>query len=92
VITEVAELPDDFKKALSSGKLVYGIKSVLKEIKKGNVKKVIIASNIPSNYLDDLKRYSEISNFEIIKYKGTNMELGVLCKRAHSVLAAAIVK
>ena len=88
----ISELPSEFIKALESEKIIFGTKSVLQAVKLGTAEKVIFASNMSKNLVDDLEHYAKLSNTKLEKFKGTNEELGVKCKRAHSVLAVALLK
>ena len=56
------------------------------------VEKVLYASNIPKDMMDDLEHYAGLSEVVLQKFKGTNQELGVICKRALSILVVALLK
>jgi len=76
------------KMVLKTGNYKVGSKNTLKALKKGEAKAVIVASNCPSDVLEEIKNY----NVKILVYKGTNMELGAFCGKPFSVAAMAITE
>ncbi len=88
----ISDLPQEFKKAIGTKNLIFGSKSVVKALKLGKIGKVIFASNAPESLKKDLEYYAKLSNTELNEFKGSNKELGVKCKRAHSVLVVALLK
>lgn len=83
---------DDIKKLLTSKKLLIGKDEVLKNIKKGLVHKVYVASNCPGELMGDLKRYLSISSFELLETKVPNDELGTVCKKPFSIAVIGVMK
>lgn len=88
----ITEIPKEFEKALDSKKVVFGLKKVTEMIQSKNAEMVVFAANSPEDVAKNLEKISEISSTPIKKYAGTNAELGIKLKRAHSVMVAAIVK
>lgn len=92
MIDDIIDLPEDFKKAIKSKNLIFGTKTVVNALRLGKIEKLLYASNIPEDLLRDLERYAKNSNAKLEKFSGTNDELGVKCKRSHSILAVALLK
>jgi len=90
MITEAFE--KELKEAIESNNVMFGVKETLKEIKTGNAKKVVVASNIPENLKEDIEHYAKLSKVPVEYFEGDNMELGTKCKRSHSVLTLTILK
>lgn len=88
----ISELPKELEKELVSGRVIFGTKSVFKALKLGNAKLVIFAANTPTDIIEDLKHYAKLSNAKIQKFEDNNNELGTKCKKAHGVLAIALIK
>lgn len=88
----ISDLPQEFKKSIGTKNLIFGSKSVVKALKLGKVEEVIFASNAPESLKKDLEYYAKLSNTKLDEFRGSNKELGVRCKRAHSVLAVALLK
>lgn len=88
----ITEIPKEFEKALESKTVKFGLKQTTDLIKSKNAELVIFASNTPEDVVQNLEKISELSNTQIKRYTGTNAELGIKLKRAHSVMVAAISK
>lgn len=91
-MTEINDLPQEFKNVLGTKKVIFGSKSVLKALKLGKVEEVVFSSNAPESLVKDLEHYSKLAGVELKKFVGDSRELGVKCKRAHSVLVTALLK
>ena len=83
---------EEIRKLLNSKKLLIGKDEVLKNIRKGLIVKVFIASNCPTALHEDLEKYSKISNFELLETKVPNDELGTVCKKPFSIVVLGILK
>ena len=86
------EFDKELKDAVESNKVKYGFKETLDEIRTGNAKKVVIASNIPEDMKKEIEDYAKIGNVPVEYFDGNNIELGTKCKRSHSVLTLTILK
>jgi large subunit ribosomal protein L30e len=76
--------------AINSGKVLFGANSAIKAAKHGEAKLIIISNNCPSDLQKKLIRYAELANLSIYKFKGTNEELGAICRRPHSISTLVI--
>jgi len=74
------------KSAISTGKVVFGEQQATKAVKSGEAKLVILSNNCPSEFLK-----SKSFNVPVHVYEGTNMELGALAGKPHSVSALAVI-
>jgi len=83
---------EEIKKLLTSKKLLLGKDEVLKNIRKGLVARVFIASNCPKETLDDLTNYGKMSGYELFETKLPNDELGTVCKKPFSVSVIGVLK
>lgn len=75
---------EEIKKALKS-KAIVGKKEVLKNLKIGKIKKVLLASNCPKDLKKDIEHYAKLTKTEIIELDIPNDEIGVLAKRLYSI-------
>jgi large subunit ribosomal protein L30e len=80
------------KAQTEAGTALIGTERVLKELKKGAVSKVLIASNCPDNVKEDLQRYAGLQDIPVVLLEQSNEELGVICKKNFFVAVAAIVQ
>jgi len=88
----VDNLPQEFEKNLGTKKVVFGSKNVLKALKTGKAEQIIYASNAPEGLIKDIEYYAGLSGVSIFRFSGKSNELGVKCKRAHNILATALLK
>ncbi|MCW1296489.1 MAG: ribosomal L7Ae/L30e/S12e/Gadd45 family protein [Candidatus Parvarchaeota archaeon] len=85
-------ISDEIKKALESKELIIGKEKSMEALKKGIVKKIIFANNCMQNVKDEIIDLARINNCEFEEFNGTNMELGILCKKPFSISVIAIIK
>ena len=88
----ISNLPPEFEKSLGTKKVTFGSKSVIKALKMGKAEQVVYSSNAPEKLVKDIEYYANLAGAKVFKFSGNSKELGVKCKRAHSVLAAALLK
>lgn len=67
--------------SLQEGKAIIGRDKVLKELRTGNLQKILLASNIPENMKNELEHYAKIGNVPIVVLEINNEELGIHCKK-----------
>ncbi len=83
---------EDIKKLLTSQKILFGKDEVLKNIRKGLITKVFVASNCPEDVMKDLSKYSKLSGFEVLDTKVPNDDLGSVCKKPFSIAIIGLLK
>lgn len=83
---------EEIRKNLTTKKLIIGTDETLKNIRKGLITKVYVASNCPEDLMKDLRRYSKISGFEIFDTKLPNDELGAVCKKPFNIALLGVLK
>jgi large subunit ribosomal protein L30e len=71
---------------LPSGKAVIGIREIVKSIKAGKSKKVIFASNCPTEIVN---KVAEAGNVKMEKFEGDAKELGTKLGKPFPVSMAA---
>lgn len=81
------ELKKDLEK-----KTFIGTDSVIKNLKKRNLKKVYISSNCPQDIKEDIEEYKKLSDVEIIQLNYPNDELGHLSKKSYHISVLGIAK
>jgi large subunit ribosomal protein L30e len=83
---------NEIKNAMKSGKLLVGSKSVLKGIKRDDVKYVIYANNCKEDIVDMLKFYNKNFGIEIKKFNGNSRRLGEICGKPFNIMVLGIKK
>ena len=93
-MAEKKESTEELLKSLHSlaqaRKLVIGSDRVLKELRKGNLKRVLIAKNCPIQQKQDLIHYAALTKVPMVALEQNNEELGVLCKKNFFVAVVGI--
>jgi large subunit ribosomal protein L30e len=69
------------RKALKEQKLIYGSKETIKNLKRGIVKEVFLASNAQQKIKDDINYYSKIANIKVNELRQNSEELAIICKK-----------
>lgn len=82
----------EIKKLLGSDKLIIGKDRVMKHLKKGELVKVFVASNINADTLSDLEHYVSINGTELVRLDQTNDDLGTFCKKPFSIAVMGLLK
>ncbi len=75
---------------MKSGKTALGYKSVLKAIRTGNAKAIILSSNLPVIRKSELEYLALLARVQTISYNGNNSDLGMACGRLFRISCLAI--
>ncbi len=74
------------RSALTTGKVVLGIKQTRDAVKKGTAQLVVISSDCVDKSIRELK------GMALIKYPGVGVDLGVACGKPFSISALAVLE
>lgn len=85
-------LIDEIRAAIKSKKAVMGYNKTIKYIKTGRPKMVIVAKNIESEKMNDIKHNSKISGVKVYIFDGSSKELGVVCGKPFPVSSMVILE
>lgn len=83
-------IEDDIKSALAKNALLIGTRTVIKALKTGSVKSVIIATNTPDNVKKDLQHYASTADTPLHNFNGTGKQLGTFLGKPFPVSTLAI--
>ncbi len=83
---------EEIKKLLDSDKMILGLKRTMKNLKKSKVGKVILASDCPEGFKEDIEYYGKFANVVIEKATMPCDELGTICKKPFPVTVIGILK
>jgi len=76
--------------AVKTGKVSFGANSAVKNAKMGRGKLILVASNCPRNVTEDIMRYAKLSEVQVVIYKGTSIDLGVVCGKPFMISALTV--
>ena len=71
--------------ALKQKNLIIGSKRVLKLLRADKLKKVLVAKNCKEEVVEEIKKYSKVSDVDVVELDVPNDELGVMCKKQFSI-------
>jgi large subunit ribosomal protein L30e len=77
------------RSAVSTGKVYFGINEAKKAMNAGEAKLVIISSNCPKSFIDNLSKQKKVSSYN---FKGSNIELGSTCGKPFPISVLTIIK
>lgn len=70
---------------IKSGKYTLGYKSVVKSLRQGKAKLVIVSANTPVLRKSELEYYAMLSKTKVHYFQGGNNELGTACGKLFRV-------
>ena len=84
------EASREIRRAVDTGKVLFGTRSAEKSIKNGTAKLLVVAVNIPQLARDKLVSFAEIGKTPHYLFTGTGLELGSVCGKPFTVSAMVI--
>lgn len=75
---------------MKSGKYTLGYKTVLKSLRGGKSKLVMISSNCPPLRKSEIEYYAMLSKTGVHHYSGNNIDLGTACGKYYRVCCLSI--
>jgi large subunit ribosomal protein L30e len=81
----------DLKELLRSGRAAIGAETVLRSLKRGEAKLVVVASNCPEDVLSDIQHHSRLAGVTVEVFEGNSQELGIACGKPFAVSALALL-
>jgi large subunit ribosomal protein L30e len=76
--------------AVKTGKVSIGASSAVQSAQTGKAKLIILASNAPKNFRQDVEYYCNLSKVPLIFYKGSSLDLAAACGKPFAVSALSI--
>ncbi len=80
----------EIRRAVDTGKVVFGTKQSEKSLKNGSAKLIIIAKNAPQLSREKLVSFAQIGSTPHFVFEGTGIELGSVCGKPFTVSAMCI--
>jgi len=69
----------EIRRAVDTGKVLFGTKQTEKNVLKGNGKLIIISRNFPKEFKEKLKHLGNISQIPFYEFSGSGLTLGSVC-------------
>jgi large subunit ribosomal protein L30e len=74
---------------VQTGEVHFGVRQAMKAAANSTAQLIVVAENIPMDVFDELKGFAAIP---LVKFKGTNYELGTVCGKPFSVGALTVIE
>lgn len=88
----MADLANDIRLAVDSGKAVFGVKESIDSIMTSKAKVVVVASSNRRDRINDVLHLAKFSEVKVVVFQGNPMNLGVVCGKPYSVSVVAITE
>jgi len=89
---EISKEVLELKKDLADGKIIVGLKTVLKSLRADGLNRIYLAKNCPLEMKEDIIRYAKLMKVAIKELKIDNEELGVFCKKHFFISVLGVKK
>jgi len=84
----------DVNKAIATtvktGKIQIGASSALKSVKGKKARLIIVASNCPQSFREDIEYYCKLSEIPVSIYNGSSLDLGAVCGKPFEISALTV--
>jgi large subunit ribosomal protein L30e len=87
------DINNNIKVAYKTGKIIYGKKQILREVRRNPFKMIIIANNCPKIFEDQLNYYNTLmkSGLFIYQYNGSSWDLGLACGKPYMISMLGVI-
>lgn len=89
--TKTEGLNSQLALVMKSGKTSLGYKSVLKTLRQGRAKALILSSNMPVIRKSELKYLAILAKIDTIEYNGSNSDLGTACGKLFRISCMSVM-
>ena len=82
----------EIRALLADKKLVIGTERTLKLLRQGKLKQVFLAANCADRTKEDIKHFSRLTKTTVKELVYPSEDLGVVCKKLHSISVMGVLK
>lgn len=75
---------------MKSGKVSIGYKQVLKSLRNGKARALVLSSNLPLVRKSELEYLAILASIKTIDFNGTNSDLGTACGKVFRISCIAV--
>ncbi len=87
----MADISNDIRLAVDSGKAAFGINKTSESIISNKAKMVIVASKNKEGRISDITHLAKMSGIRVYIFEGTPVALGVVCGKPFSVSVLSVI-
>lgn len=77
------------RQVVQTGEVHFGVRQAKRALKDRTAQLLIVPENIPPDTLDELRSVSKVP---MVRFSGTNFELGTVCGKPFSVSALTVIE
>ncbi|MBN1159691.1 MAG: 50S ribosomal protein L30e [Candidatus Diapherotrites archaeon] len=85
------DINKEIRRAVDTGKVVFGSKSGLKKAASGDAKAIIYAANAPEAIRQKVEKYTNMSNILVFQSEKNGIELGEICGKPFVILVMSVM-
>ena len=85
-----ADVSREIRRAVDTGKVIFGAKQSEKSLKNGSGKLLVIAGNIPNLAKEKLVLFADVSKVRVLNFEGTGLELGSVCGKPFTITSMVV--
>ena len=90
--TKPVDSTTEIKNYRKLGRLCFGMRQTTHLLRSGGAEKVYLAANCPDDVRKEMERFCRLSEVPVHTLKILSDELGVLCRRQHTILVLGLRK
>ncbi|MBD3313446.1 hypothetical protein GF345_03320 [Candidatus Woesearchaeota archaeon] len=83
---------EDIKKLVKEDRVFIGEDQTLKNLRSGNVSKIMLASNCPAEMKETIERYAGMAGVDVEQLDVPNDELGIMCRKQFFISVISVKK
>jgi large subunit ribosomal protein L30e len=77
------------RQVVQTGEVHFGVRQAKKALKARTAQLIVVPENVPQDILDDMRKASKVP---LVRFSGTNFELGTVCGKPFSVSALTVIE
>ncbi|MCR4335616.1 MAG: 50S ribosomal protein L30e [archaeon] len=85
------DVSKEIRRAVDTGKVIFGTKNSEKSLKNGSGRLIIIANNVPTLAKEKLVSFAEIGKTPYHVFEGNGLELGSVCGKPFTISTMVIL-
>jgi large subunit ribosomal protein L30e len=83
------DMNKSLRQVVQTGEVHFGVRQAKKALKDRTAQLIVVPENIPQGTLDELR---SISRVPLVRFAGSNFELGTVCGKPFSVSALTVIE
>ncbi len=91
-MAESMDANKEIRRAVDTGKVVFGQRESEKSILKGEAQLLIFSGNIPKLEKEKLQAQAVVAGIPVYAFGGTGLELGSVCGKPFGILTMAVIE